>query len=188
MRSIDASMMELFARWAAGDVTADGFAHLFDAILFDGHVGSHIIGQEQSGLSAVKGVARLVGREKADEEAFFLRRFLADMIAGRYTDDEGEFDQDKALVRARLYQGKMRGTASQGFVDASPSDALFEWRLGAVEDHCPDCPELASISQSHPFRKDTMFQHPGDGSTPCLGNCKCHWVRISDGAQSQTAA
>lgn len=184
MRSLSSDMRALFERWRKG-MDAEAFAQAFDSILFDGHTSAHMIGQTQAdrGKPSI-GVARYRARAIADEDVFFLRRFIQDLVGGRYTDDDGELEMDKVLRRSNLYVGKARGSASIGFVDAGDAKDRYEWVLGAAEDHCADCPELAAISRENPFTKDTLFQHPGDGSTPCLSNCLCHLVR-QDGAESQ---
>lgn len=184
MRGIDADMRDLLKAWASGAIEPGAFFYKFDQILYDGHIGSHIIGQEQAGAMPSKGLARLVGREIADGESYFLRGFVEALISGKYVKD-GEFQDKRAMARARLYQGKMRGTVGKGFTDGSSDSDQFLWVLGAVEEHCDDCPQLAAISTNNPFTKSTMFQHPGDGETPCLGNCKCHLVRVRDGVESQ---
>ncbi len=183
IRSVDADMLDLLRKFAAG-MDPNVLYFKLDQLLFDGHIGSHVIGQEQAGRIPNRGLARLIGREMADEESYFLLRFIDDLRRGRYVVDD-EFQMDRVMTRARLYQGKMRGTCSKGFVDGSGDADRFLWVLGGAEDSCTDCPQLASISENNPFTKATLFQHPGDGNTPCLGNCRCHLVRVTDGALSQ---
>lgn len=174
---------ELFGKWNQG-VDANALMFHFDQLLFEGHYYSHMIGQDQAYRQPNVALAKLVGREMADEEIYFLRGFVNDIVSGRYTVG-GVIQEARLMNRAGLYVGKMRGTASKGFVDASPRGAEFVWTLGGSEDKCAECPELAALSREVPFTANTLFQHPGDGSTPCLGNCKCTLVRVSDGAQSQ---
>lgn len=184
MREVDDNMRDLLRRWLGG-MDASAFYIAFDQILFDGHTQAHLIGQAQGGAAFPSiGFGRFAGRQVADEETFFLRGFVDDMLSGKYTKD-GEVQAFRILDRMRMYQGKMRGTAARGFVDSSKDEDRFIWKLGGAEDHCGDCPELAQMSAEVPFDKSTLFQYPGDGSTPCLWNCKCHLVRLRDDATTQ---
>ncbi len=183
MRGIDADMRQLMLQLRAG-MDPNVFWFKFDELLFDGHAGSHLIGQAQSGAVPNISWSKRIGREMADEEAHYLHGLVADLLNGRYVRD-GEFDTFAVQRRMRLYQGKMRGTVAKGFTDASKADDEFVWVLGAVEDSCSDCPQLAALTAETPFTRDTIFQHPGDGNTPCLGNCKCHLVRVRDDQTSQ---
>lgn len=51
------------------------------------------------------------------------------------------------------------------------------WNLGASENHCVDCPELAAAGWV-PACPNGGFgdgcQFPGDGNTACLTNCNCY--------------
>lgn len=151
----------------------------FANILLERHADAWVLGRRLAGDSSPYDVVdELVGRAKADQENEWLMRFLGDVESGRYRDDDGRLMEAQVAARSRMYSGKLRGTANEAFVEASPADEEFEWRLGGVEAHCSDCPELAAMS---PWRKDELGTWPGDAGTPCLTNCKCRLVRESDG-------
>lgn len=107
-------------------------------------------------------------------EADFVLGFLQDLMDKdpRYFLEDGTVATDEMLRRMRMYQGKMRGSSGWGFVDSFPAATEYWWRLGAVEDHCLDCPHNADVS---PWYKETLYTTPGSGDTPCLFNCKC-WL------------
>lgn len=183
MSDMDRELRSLLIQYQNGLAPATFFQR-FDDLLFRAHSDAHFLGQFDAGGSPSRGFARLRGRVVADEDSYYLRGFVDDLIGGRYMRD-GELNADAVLRRMGLYQGKVRGSATVGFVDGSQNQDLFFWILGGHEAHCSDCPELAAMSISAPFSKSTLFQYPGDGSTPCLGHCKCYLKRIRDGAESQ---
>ncbi len=122
----------------------------------------------------------LVGRARVDAEARFIQRFAAQIEAGLGKDDE-DGGAARIAARSRSYAGAARGTATEGFFSLAPDDERFRWVLGAVEEHCSECPDLAARGL---WRKDELFVWPGSNDTPCLFNCKCRLVRASDGASS----
>lgn len=122
----------------------------------------------------------IVGRARLDAEARFVQRFAAQIEAGLGKDDE-DGGARRIAARSRSYAGAARGTSTEAFFSLAPDTEEFRWVLGAVEDHCTQCPELASRG---PWLKDEMFVWPGSNDTPCLYNCKCRLVRASDGASS----
>lgn len=127
---------------------------------------------------------RAIARGMADEESQFLqgytdtegnyhRGFIEDLRAKdpRYFDElTGDVKTAAIDARTDLYVGKMRGSANRSFVDASPADSTFTWKLGAA-DHCLECPGNATILVD--VTADELYAYPGDGSTECLGNCTC---------------
>lgn len=155
--------------------------HEFDRWVREGHIEAHRRGQLTAEGTVQEALARLRGRTIADNESPFIQGFYNDISDGNFTDDYGDFKADALYYRMRLYLGKMRGTAGYGFVDGSSSTEVFDWVVGGVEDHCADCPILAS---GGPYTHDTLYTTPGMCDTPCLGNCKCHLRRHSDGLTS----
>lgn len=150
--------------------------------LQDGHVGAWRAGRHLAGdLAPNSPLDVLAGQAIMDEEAFWLQRFVADLEAERYVDADGRLRVELVQQRLALYVSKLRGTANQAFVEHARPDEVFEWRLGAVERHCDDCPRLAAMS---PWARDELFTYPSQGGTPCLGNCKCILVRASDGMRA----
>lgn len=182
-RDTDRAMRELFERLASGDITPDMWQRLYVNLVQSGHVDSHLIGQALAGTYESRpGLAAIRAGDLMSGELGYILGFAND-LRNRYL-VEGALDVDRVMNRARLYIGKMRGSAGVGFVDGSPVELEFNWRLGGVEDHCEDCPIIAGLS---PFTIATIYTHPGMGDTPCLGNCKCYWER-EDGLVSALAA
>lgn len=155
------------------------WADRFKIVLNGGHAQAWMLGRNRAGdllpfdfMDALQGIAA------ADSEADYLLSFLEDILEkdDRYFDEDGNILADKVARRSRMYTGLMRGTANESWSNAQPDEAEIYWRLGAVEEHCSDCPELASLN---PWSKDTLFAKPGSNETPCLFNCKC-WLEVLD--------
>lgn len=177
----------LARRWESGELATREWGEAFKELLNQSHAQGWRLGRLLAGDDTPFGERdRLMGIAAADKQGVFLRAFLDDLDNGRYVDDEGN-----AFVprwRANLYRGAVRGTANESFVDAGPADAQYLWVLGGSEEHCEDCPRWAADSRDLPFTPDTIPAFPGSGDTPCLGNCKCKLVRLSDGLESFDAA
>ena len=181
----DSRMRALFNRLVDREITVEVWQRLYVDILIGAHSDSHMIGQ---GLAATfeprLGLARLRAGDVMSGELGYVLGFANDLRSGRYDGEDGVIDVDRVMNRARLYIGKTRGTSGMGFVDGSPVELEFNWRLGGVEEHCEDCPIIAGLS---PFTLATIYTHPGAGDTPCLGNCQCYWER-EDGLISARVA
>lgn len=165
---------------ARGDITAQTWADRFDSILLSGHSRAWHLGRHLAGDTSEFGEDdRLAGMAAKDPEGEYLNAFLGDLLKRdpRYFDEDGNLRSDAVMNRGNLYLGKMRGTANEAFVAASDEDEQFDWVLGGAEKHCEDCPRIAKLS---PFDKTTLWTHPGQGDTECLGNCKCFIRRRSD--------
>jgi hypothetical protein len=129
-----------------------------------------LAGSGKAGVEASAEAAAEAGRIAATQDQPYVLRFASDLILGdRYT--EGELDWP--FARAELYVKRVRGVGNEAFHAHSPSSMTFEWVLGEAE-HCEDCPRLAANS---PYAWHELGVFPGDGSTACLGQCKCHIVR-----------
>jgi hypothetical protein len=151
----------------------------FANILLESHKDSWILGRRRAGDFGAEDIYdELAGRAKVDQESEWLLNFFHDLETGRYLDAEGKLKTGIVVNRSIMYSGKLRGTANDSFIQASGADDSFEWSLGGAELHCSDCPKLASMS---PWLKDELGAWPGSGDTPCLTNCKCSIVRLSDG-------
>lgn len=165
----------------SGRISAREFGERMQASLIDGHAQSWTLGRQRAGdLTAATADDFFVGLARADADADFLLSFLEDIEGDRYRDADGNLKPKAVKARAKLYAQKMRGTSGDAFVAACADEDEFTWVMAGIE-HCSDCPELAALS---PWTKDTLFAKPGDGETDCLGNCKCHLERSSDGRQS----
>lgn len=174
------NIQKVTTRFLNGKIDANKWYEQVDSVLHDGHAGAWALGRQRAGDASARGKDDdLAGRAAADHQDQFLLRFrddLADPSSGLY-DADGNLREGAVRARANLYVGAIRGTANQAFVETGPDDVEYDWKLGGTEQHCEECPQIAALS---PYRKDTLFAHPGDGSTPCLGNCDCHLER-SDG-------
>lgn len=172
----------LLERLASGDLTPREWADEFKVLLNDGHASAWILGRRRAGdLSEATDDDLLTGVAYGDTQADFLLGFMEDLLGGRYTDEDGEYKVSQIRTRANMYINLMRGTSGAAFVSSSEPEEEFEWKMGAVELHCTDCPDLAEAS---PWVEDELFAFPGDGNTACLSNCKCTLVRSSDGRTS----
>lgn len=171
---------------ARGLMSPDKFEEEFGLLVERFHMAAHIQGQEVLGMRIVS-----LARDKAFQimhitanaqgpEMDWVKNFARDIASAsrNVADEAGVLSIQKILTRMRLYGGKMRGTSAWGTLDVSHPSDMWEWRMGRVEDHCFDCPHNASLGG---FTKDQWYTTPGAGDTPCLFNCKCTLVRVSDG-------
>ena len=154
------------------------------SLIRTGHLDSYSLGVLRSaGVHVDPARAAEIADQARDLESYYLLRFRNAILDGdpRYIDEDGLIRSKPIAQRSRLYLGSMRGTAGTGWVDGTSDTDQFDWRLGGTEEHCEDCP---FISDGSPYDKLTLFTTPGAGRTPCLGNCLCHLVRVSDGQAS----
>jgi hypothetical protein len=174
-------MAEATAELARARLTPTDWYFAIGAALKDGHENAYALGRRLSGDDKPRDVLDvLTAQAMLDEETYWLGRFADDLVDGRYRDETGALRTALVHARLELYVRKIRGTANEAFVEAGPPGESFEWRLTGIENHCDDCPRLAAMS---PWASDELFTTPGRGGTPCLGNCKCVLVRLSDGAR-----
>lgn len=172
-------LLRLASQFETGQIDAHEWYIRFSNILLESHKDSWILGRKLAGdFSAEDIYDELAGRAKVDQESEWLLNFFHDLESGRYLDSQGNLKIQSVMTRSSMYAGKLRGTANDSFIQSSPEESEFEWSLGGAELHCSDCPELASMS---PWTQDTLGAWPGSGDTPCLTNCKCSIVRLSDG-------
>lgn len=172
-------LVALANKLGAESLTPGAWADLFNAVLQKGHGKAWFLGRVLAGdLRPFGDTDVLKGIAKADEDADYLRGFLDDLLARdpRYWDEDG-VRLRQVLNRMNLYIGKMRGTANEALVESSPKNIEWYWRLGAAEEHCQDCPQLAALS---PYSRDANLGYPGSGDTECLGNCTCY-IELSNG-------
>lgn len=165
---------DLVERLAAKEITEREWADLFKQLLNRGHMHSWALGRQRGGdETPLSFLDALQGIRVADGDADYLLGFLDALENGknpRLFDSEGNLKPKGVRNRMRLYAGKYRGTANEAMVSVQPAEAEIYWRLGGNEEHCTDCPTLASMS---PWSKDTMWTKPGMGDTPCGGLCLC---------------
>lgn len=168
---------ELARRLGSG-VDPQAWGDGMDAMLYRGHADAITIGRHLAGdRSAQTAEDLLLAVDIKDKEAEWLNKFVSDLEHGRYTLSDGSYNLPAIQSRANLYVEKIRASANEAFVETSEDDELFNWVMGGDE-HCDECPMLQAAS---PLSKNELYTYPGEGSTPCLSNCKCHFVRVSDG-------
>lgn len=116
-------------------------------------------------------------------EADFVAGFIQNLIDKdpRYFDEDGVIRLDQVLGRMRMYEGKLRGTQGEGVLDGGPLDTLWKWKLGGSEEHCEDCPFLASLVA---VTKAEWYTTPGSCDTLCLFNCTCKLVAEKYGVET----
>lgn len=184
MAECDDEMFALAEQYARTHNGANWEKDFLDLLLHY-HEQAHLVGQGGANLRALaRGRAVQAvqsGAGSTTPEADYVAGFLRALTGRdpRYWKD-GAVEMEAVLRRMRMYQGRMRGTAGWGFVDPLPPTTDVWWVLGAVENHCLDCPYNASVS---PWTKDTLYTTPGGGDTLCLFECDCH-LATSDGTAS----
>jgi len=142
--------------------------------LEDGYTKAVYLGRHRAGdIAPPENDDRLFAQYTLREQTPYLEGFISDL-------SDGDYPEAKLRNRALSYVGRVLGVANEAFVLASDSDELFYWILGGNENNCGECPDRAKRS---PYRKNELPGFPGDCSTKCLMNCKCHLVR-SDGVSS----
>ncbi len=171
---------DLLDRFAKGDIDARQWSEDFYNLIKGGHREAWRLGRQRAGDFTGNTIEdALIGRSVADGQSDYIHGFAERLASGRYGEGE-EFNHTLARSHANLYLKQTRGTANEAFTQSSPDDAEFDWVLGATEKHCTDCPTYAEMN---PWRKDEIVTNPGQGETPCLSNCLCHWQR-DDGIAS----
>ncbi len=101
-----------------------------------------------------------VGGTLADEYRY-LNQFAIDIQNGKQSEAQ-------ALARIRQYGNSTQQSYWKEYKLAT-KEQLW-WTLGTNERHCGACPALAAGS---PYDPKDLNQVPGDGNTPCRGNCDC---------------
>ncbi len=167
--------------WDRVDLTADEWGEEVAALLADAHTRAVVIGRTHAGDDAPE---EADDREYAERivygdggEAEYLVSFVADLAGDRYLTDDG-VDTAAIKRRARLYAGKLVGTANDAWVLTLPETTVYQWHLGQADgSHCTDCPRIAAGS---PYHHDSLPTVPGAGKTSCLANCRC-WLETGTG-------
>ena len=155
-------------------VTALGFMQM----LGEAHARAAMLGRQKAGDNRGLTVEdRHLGARIAEGEGKFFDRFMEDLQKGRYEGDEAA-----AARRAHMYTNLLRGTANRGFVLASGPETMFRWVLGPNENHCEgliDCPSISigGANNDGVYPAAELPTMPGEGLTPCMGNCECALIR-----------
>jgi hypothetical protein len=107
-------------------------------------------------------------REYPVGEYTSLRNFAQDIADGKLTPAQAE-------ARARLYAGKAYSrfwsVETQRLADAGYTEE--RWVDTKLPNECGDCPELAARG----WVPIGTLPDPGDGTTACLGNCRCSKIQ-----------
>jgi hypothetical protein len=175
-----ASARDLAARVADGSLSAAEFGDAMAAILTDAHTRAVVIGRQHAGDTAPEEADdRAFAELVMDGEAEFLSKFVTDLSAGRYRDEDGAWRTQGMQHRAGMYADKLLGTANEAWSLTLPETTLYYWHLGQA-DHCDDCKELQLHS---PYTGETIPTWPGKADTLCRTNCRCY-ASTSSGRRS----
>jgi HK97 family phage portal protein len=175
---MDRKMAAAMDQYKAGKISGGDLQSILSDIVYQTHRKQYELGYKTAGTDPAAAQLDDFARTVTDVQQEYLHNFVQDIEDGRYNDEAGNLDVDGALAqRSRMYADNTSASASAGFIEGSSSDEEFGWQLGPVE-HCEDCLYIATLS---PFDKSTIFTNPREGDTRCLTNCKCSWVRLSDG-------
>lgn len=164
-----------------GSLSPAAFGDRMAELLEDAHAHAAYLGRFHAGDTAPpEADDRRFAETVVDGQAEFLARFMQDLEGGRYAESA-----EGAAARAALYASRLVGTSNEVFILAS-DDTLWEWVLGASEQHCPDCPGRAA---GGPYTAEALagMGYPGSGSTACKVRCRCS-VRRADGREGFRAA
>lgn len=113
----------------------------------------------------------LLGR--ARRQTAFFQRFLDDIDAGR-----GRMGYaDRASLYAKsLWSVFLRGETVDW--DGDEQNRRYYWILDPDAEHCQDCRDRAAYCRDHEdgysFEQLVELGWPGDGTTRCMTNCRCH--------------
>lgn len=144
----------LARRLAAGDITTAQFIAQATALL-----------QQRAQRAAAVAGAALPDAQAADLiDGSALDGYAADIQSGAASPAQ-------TVARAALWAGLAWGAYQMGRTLAAPPDTQWVWVLDPEADHCDDCRANAA---GGPYSRDALPGYPADGSTPCLGHCRCH--------------
>lgn len=157
----------------AGTLAEEVFHQRFAEILRKAHEDAYGVGFKHGGGGHVSRRGNNYIAALVNSETRFAREAGA-LLA------KGEIERREALQRVELYANRVRGTANEGFREASETGGYtFDWMLGRPEEHCLECPSYAG---RNPWRPSELPTVPGAGGTTCGSNCLCRLVR-SDGRE-----
>lgn len=174
-----AALSDLADQLEAGEITAEAFGDSAISLLGSAHAEAAALGVELgTGVGGVTAADEIAGLEAALGDTGYMARFVADIIAGRYSTEEGPLDMEAIKRRLRLYAEGLLGTANEQWVKTLDATALITWHDTGDERECSDCPLLADGS---PYTPATLPTVPGAGATQCITACRC-WLESSTGA------
>lgn len=153
----------------AGEVALDTWQQRMKERIKELHMSS-IAAARGGDWGAITDEDRKAVEEEIERQYQYLAGFATDVYA------QGEADEEftsAIIARAKLYAGIALAIFYRSIMAQEIERGAMEvnWILGIAE-HCGDCVELAGIGWM-PI-EDLGGQVPGDGSTACRANCKCH--------------
>lgn len=168
-------------KFTGGETTKAALREGVRAHLGAAHAEAGYLGRNLAGADDPFGADdQALGESVASEQMPYFDGFVADIEAGRYTDEAGAFSEDAIGARSDLYGGALLGTANGVWANVLPAETIFTWELGGVN-NCETCPVLAADS---PYTQETLPGVPGDpGICECGANCRCTLV-TQDGETS----
>jgi hypothetical protein len=140
-------------------IISDSYINLFKAGAMS--VGNPYYADAAIGLS--KRDLAFINKARRYETSFF-KKFMIDVQNPNHS------PVHPYLKRATYYADSGRAQFFNGMVMGSGDNVEIHWVLGVVEEHCGDCPILASKT----YTWKTLPTTPCAGGTECLFNCKCH--------------
>lgn len=156
---------DLVSQLDAGKITKNQFVARSRVLFKAGYEKAYRLGTDAAGLDFMKlpkEDLKWLTRARSHEYKF-LDKFANDIVAKR-----GKMAYQD---RAAMYVGNIDGMFDAGRVDGYPKEStLVYWELGASEQPCGDCIDLAMHS---PYTPDELPTTPRAGNTKCLSNCKC---------------
>jgi len=163
---------------SGGDLDTFTFGLRMSDALREAHTEAVIMGRNLAGdLDPRELDDELFGALVMRDQDKFLARFVGDISAGRYSNPDGSLKLSQIKARAALYATRLRGTANDVFVLASPAGSMFAWHQLTAEP-CDDCPRWEANS---PYLESELTTKPGMGKTQCGVSCGCVLVRLDDG-------
>jgi hypothetical protein len=111
---------------------------------------------------------RAVDKERR-EDYKFLKEFVAD-VRGKYAELSPEERDARIRWRAQMYADALQGEMNDSWAAHMPAGTKFDWVMSPAE-HCITCREESAKSALTYKERGRV---PGDGSTKCKTNCKCH--------------
>ena len=107
----------------------------------------------------------------AGEELEYLLNFSLDIIAARANENLSSI-----MARVDMWANRYIDVVNRSEIFCKPND-LFQWRLGATEQHCVDCAGYAGRIMTG--REWAQEKQPQSRALACSGyNCDCTLVQV----------
>lgn len=164
--SFDKLITKLVDNKAVSIFGADSYASIAES-----HGHAAFLGRRLAGIPGPYSEADAAfGKATAREQAQFLAKFVGDIESGKYTLDDGSYNDAAIRRRADMYVKRLVGTANEAWAQAQPDGMDITWTLGDA-DHCDDCVDLAAGSPYN--EQNPLPTTPGSCETQCVANCQC---------------